>query len=67
MSRQKKYYRISDLINDYMKLQKEFEKFKIYKVKDQISLLEFILDGAKKSEMETILLGLKCYLKELVE
>lgn len=36
----KKYYRISDLINDYIKLKEEFEKYKKESIQNTINMLE---------------------------
>jgi len=57
-----KYYRISDLINDYIKLKEEMKKMEINNLKGTIFLLE---NKFKKEDLTKIIKGFKQALEDL--
>ena len=47
---QKKFFKVSELINDYIDLQREFQQYKIDNLKSTIWLLETLLRPSERKE-----------------
>ena len=65
MFKQKKYYRTSDLINDYIKLQGEFDNYKRDNLKQLIWIFRSFKEGGfKPVDLDKIIIGFSKELKE---